>query len=88
MPSTSNGAAGAQMRHIVPLPGKPPHAALMQFTSSVFFKIDIDVPEELQPPSIDALWTANLADDLVVHGNYAGSGNQPAWDDPSLIDLL
>ena len=47
--------------------------------------LDIQVPEHLQPPSIDILWTTNLTMDQLAE---VIRETKNKWEDPSLIDLL
>jgi hypothetical protein len=51
---------------------------------SLFIRLEVEVPEEWQPPSIDALWTANLAEDLFQQH----PPQQQTWDDASLAELV
>lgn len=47
--------------------------------------LDIIVPDDLKPPSIDILWTTNLSMDQLAE---VLRESEKKWDDPSLIDLL
>ena len=47
--------------------------------------VDIIVPDDLKPPSIDILWTTNLSMDQLAD---VLRESERKWDDPCLIDLL
>jgi hypothetical protein len=52
---------------------------------NIYIFLDIIVPEELKPPSIDILWTTNLSMDQLAE---ILRESEKKWDDPSLFDLL
>lgn len=57
----------------------------MYYNTISSLPLDILVPEELLPPSIDILWTTNLSMDQLAE---VLRESDRKWDDPSLIDLL